>query len=199
MLTVGRTVGEAKSREARLLWPPLLLLITENIMEMFDGTDSGSEHDYLGGEEERTADEYNSEGEMRSTASDDRGRDEGSEQREPENDVSFTEGEYESQFIEAVQLDSRIHSYDASEIRNFATQEWWGLPLRFRGLLLPAVISLVVHAISLAFTLKFAAVLCPLVEFLQIAGQVLALQFLSFICVLLVFTRRMNASFLNDS
>jgi len=37
-------------------------------------------------------------------------------------------------------------------------------------------ISLVVHAISRAFTLKIAASLYPLVEFPQIARQVLALQ-----------------------
>jgi len=120
-------------------------------MEMFDGTDSGSEQDYLAGEEERTADEYNSEDEMRSAAAD-RGRDEGAEQREPEDDASFTERESELRLIHAAQLNSRIHIYNASEIRNFATQEWWGLLPRFRGLLLPEVISLVVHAISLALS-----------------------------------------------
>ena len=91
-------------------------------------------------------------------------------------DVVFTEGGSESQFIGASQLDSWIHIYDTEDIRDFALREWWGLPPRFRGLLLPVVISLVVHAISLAFTLKVAAVLCPLVEFLQVVGQVLALQ-----------------------
>ena len=101
---------------------------------------------------------------------------EGPEQFEPEStdyrenfDIEAT---LSAQLIEVARLDSSIHIYDIEEMRNSATIEWWGLPARFTGLLLPAAISLVIHAICLAFTLKVAVVLAPLIEFLRIVQDV---------------------------
>ena len=160
-----------------------------------DDTDSGSEEIFFEVEEERTADEYTSDDEIL--------RVEGPEQYEPEYTEYIENADIEAtlsfQLIEAATLDSSIHIYTIEEMRNIGTTEWWGLPIRFTGFLLPAAVSLVVHAICLAFTLKVAVVPAPLIEFLRVVQDArFALYLKRTSLMLFMHPRRMNLPFLSD-